>query len=413
VERVTAEFVFWLGVGWVGYTYAVYPVVLFLLASLTQSVRDIAFVLRRRNRREAARAETLPRISLLVAAYNEASVMEEKLRNTAALDYPAGQFELLLGLDASEDATPEIAARFARPGFHVMRFPARRGKLAVINDLAERATGDILVFSDANTMLDPAFLRHLARHFVRPEVGAVCGEMRLTDSSGRVEMEGLYWRYEVSLKFLENRLNCVLGANGGAYAVRRSLYRPMVDWIVEDFQLPMEIRYEGHRVVYDPEAMATEEAAPSLAAEYRRKVRIAAGNFQTLLRNPGFLNPLRGLVAFAYVSHKVMRWLAPMFLLAALGANALLLERPVYAAAFGAQLLFYAAAAIGYVQQRGHKRPGLFSAVFYFVTLNVALLHGMLRYVTGRQRALWSATPRRAGPAPAVPSVQNANSKRS
>jgi cellulose synthase/poly-beta-1,6-N-acetylglucosamine synthase-like glycosyltransferase len=408
---VNAEFVFWLSAGWVAYTYAVYPVILFLLASLTQSVRDIAFVLRRQNRRGAARQEFVPRISLLVAAYNEASVIEEKLKNTAALDYPREQFELLLGLDASEDATPDIASGFAHPSFRVIRFPERRGKLAVINDLAERATGEILVFSDANTLLDSAFLRQIARHFAAPEVGAVCGEMRLTDASGNVEMEGIYWRYEVALKFLENRLNCVLGANGGAYAVRRSLYRPMVGWIVEDFQLPMEIRFEGHRVVYDPEALATEEAAPSLAAEYRRKVRIAAGNFQTLLRNPRFLNPFKGLVALAFFSHKVVRWLAPMFLLAALIANSFLFSRPFYAATFAAQILFYAAAGVGYVQQRGHKRPGLFSAVFYFVTLNVALMHGMLRYVTGRQHALWTATPRSGAVAPQAHSEESPASK--
>lgn len=391
-----AELVFWASVGAVAYTYLLYPLLLFLLASLTQTARDILFLLTRRSRRGAAHHEFEPRVALLVAAYNEENVIEEKLQNSAQLDYPAEKMEVLLGLDAPNDSTPERATRIAQPSLRVFPFPTRRGKLAVINDLAQRTTADILIFSDANTMLEPDSVRLLVRHFERPRTGAVCGELRLVSAGGKTEMEGLYWRYEVALKFLENRLNCVLGANGGVYAVRRSLFRPMEKWIVEDFQLPMEIRFEGHRVVYCPEAVGTEEAAPSLAAEYRRKVRIGAGAYQTLLRNPQFLNPFKGLPAFAYFSHKVVRWLAPMFLVAALISNIFLSTRPFFVGTLAAQAAFYLLALLGYSRQRHGASAGGFAFVaYYFSVMNLALLHGMGRYLSGRQQVMWSATPRR------------------
>lgn len=396
--------IFWVSAAAVVYTYALYPLLLLVFSSFKQTYRDLRFLLRRRNRRSGTREAFEPRVALLVSAFNEDAVIEEKLRNASQLDYPAEKWELLLGLDAPEDSTAERAARLAQPNFRVFPFLVRRGKLAVINDLAGRTDAEILVFSDANTLLEPDSVRRLVRHFVHPRVGAVCGELRLLNPDGRTEMEGLYWRYEVALKFLENRLNCVLGANGGVYAVRRSLYRPLENWIVEDFQLPMEIRFAGHRVVYDPEAIGTEEAAPSLAAEYGRKVRIGAGAFQTLLKNPTFLNPFAGMPFFAYFSHKVLRWLVPLFLLALLAASMLLFSaHPVYVLALVAQVFLYLFAFAGYLRQRAGRPAGIFSVAYYFVVMNLALLHGMLRYLSGRQKVMWSATPRRIASAAVSP----------
>jgi cellulose synthase/poly-beta-1,6-N-acetylglucosamine synthase-like glycosyltransferase len=398
-----AQTAFWASAAAVVYTYAVFPLLLFLLAAVKQMGRDVRFILQRRSRRMSHREAFHPRVAMLVAAYNEEAVIEEKLRNTQSLNYPPDKLELLLGLDCPEDSTEEIARRLAQPNVSIFSFPERRGKLAVINDLAQRTDADILVFSDANTLLAPDTILRLARHFAFSRTGAVCGELRLVSPSGKSEMESLYWRYEVALKFLENRLNCVLGANGGVYAVRRSLFRPLQDWIVEDFQLPMEIRFAGHRVVYDPEATATEEVAPSLSAEYRRKVRIGAGACQTMLRNPGFLNPFKGLPAFAYFSHKVLRWLAPIFLLAMLASSAALAARPLYAALLAAQAGFYGLALAGWAQARRGAPSRLAGTAYYFCSMNLALLHGMCRYLSGRQKAVWSMTPRRRPePAPAA-----------
>jgi cellulose synthase/poly-beta-1,6-N-acetylglucosamine synthase-like glycosyltransferase len=407
VKGSTAAYIFWACLGAVLYTYAVYPVLLFLLAALNQAARDLKFLFVRRQRRTADREQFSPRVAMLVAAYNEQDVIEAKLRNTSALDYPQERFELLLGLDAPSDSTPARAQAVKDPAFRVFHFPERRGKLAVLADLLEHTKADILVFSDANTQLAPHCLRLLTRHFADPEVGAVCGELRLVSQEGKVEMESLYWRYEIMLKFLENRLNCVLGANGAVFAVRRELYRPPASAIVEDFQVPMDIRFGGHRVVYDPEAVATEEAAPTLADEFRRKVRIGTGAFQTLFRCPKFLNPFKGLPTFAFVSHKVLRWFVPVLLLAVLGCNVIVMNSSVlYATLLAGQATFYFLAALGWWRIRSGRSGGLTSAAFYFVSMNAALLLGMLRFFLGLHTAVWSSTPR--GETPSMDTARGA-----
>lgn len=391
-----AAWIFWISSGAVIYSYAVYPALIFVLAASRQTFRDIHFILRRRNRRSSHREPLLPRVALLVAAHNEEHVIEAKLRNTLALDYPAAQMEFLLGLDASTDTTAERVTAMHVPNSRVFDFAERRGKLAVINDLMQRTTADIVVFSDANTMLEPDCVRKLVRHFAAKRTGAVCGELRLVNHDGKPQMESLYWKYEIALKFLENRLNCVLGANGAVYAVRRELYNLNRHWIVEDFQVPMEIRFAGHRVAYDPEAAATEETAPTFRDEFRRKVRIGAGDFQTLFGSLRFLNPFAGMPALAYFSHKVLRWMGPFLLLAALITSAWLAlqGQPLYVAALAMQAGFYLLALVGWLRQRSGHAGGLTSAPFYFCAMNVALLLGFFRFIGGGQQATWQSTPR-------------------
>lgn len=390
-----SEIIFWLALAALLWSYLLYPVLLFVLAALRQTARDVWFLLARRERRQARPEEFAPQVAMLVAAYNEEAVIEQKIANTLALEYPAERFQFLLGLDAPSDSTAERAGRTTHPSFRLHAFSTRRGKLAVLRDLAAATTAEILVFSDANTLLEPQALRQLVRHFRDPQVGAVCGELRLMNADGTPHGESLYWRYEVALKFLENRMGCVLGANGAVYAVRRELFRTDRAWIVEDFQVPMEIRYAGHRVVYDPEAIALEEAAPSLAAEFGRKVRIGAGAFQTFFGNLHFLNPLQGMLALAYFSHKVLRWFGPFFLLAAWGASAALAaQHPVYVAAFAAQTGFYALALAGAAFARRGRSSRLLALPLYFSAVNLALLLGFFRLLSGRQQTQWAATPR-------------------
>lgn len=390
-----AAVIFWVCFGVVLYTYAIYPLLLFMLAALTQTARDLAFLLGRRQRRTGDREHFAPRVAMLVAAYNEQDVIDAKLRNTAALEYPEGQFEFLLGLDSPSDATPDRVHGASHPAFRVFHFAERRGKLAVLGDLLERTTADILVFSDANTQLAPNCLHKLARHFADPSVGAVCGELRVISSDDKTEMESLYWRYEIVLKFLENRLNCMLGANGAVFAVRRELYHPPASAIVEDFQVPMDIRFAGHRVVYDPEAVATEEAAPTHADEFRRKVRIGTGAFQTLFGNPKFLNPLKGLPAFAYLSHKALRWLVPFLLLAVMVCNGMMVPiSPLYATLFACQVAFYLLAGFGWLRVRRGRPAGFSGAAFYFTSMNLALFLGLFRLFGGHRQAVWASTPR-------------------
>ncbi len=389
------QLLFWVSLGALFHSYVLYGGILLICAALKQTLRDLRFMSGRQERRTQTRETVaVPRIAMLVAAYNEAAVIGAKLQNTSSLDYPRDRFEFLLGLDCPTDATGEIVR--AAGTEKVFEFSQRRGKLAVLRDLVAQTQADILFFSDANTLLDSDCLRRISRHFEDPAVGAVCGELRVVAPGSRKEMESAYWRYEVTLKFLENRMNCVLGANGAVYAVRRSLFDLRREWIVEDFQVPMEIRYNGHRVVYDPEAGGTEEAAPDFAAEFRRKVRIGAGAFQTLFSNLRFLNPLHGFLTFAYVSHKVLRWLGPFFLVALFFSSvtlALMGSVPFTAAAV-AQAAFYVLALAGHFLGASSLHGPWFSIPQYFVGMNLALFLGFFRYISGNQKAVWSSTPR-------------------
>jgi cellulose synthase/poly-beta-1,6-N-acetylglucosamine synthase-like glycosyltransferase len=389
---------FWISLSAICYSYFFYPVFLFGLSAIVQTCRDIAFLVGRQNRRATAPSGDMPKVALLVSAHNEQEVIEAKMRNTNSLFYQPGQLDFLLGLDATTDETKVRAERIACPFLKLIEYPTQRGKLAVLCELKKETTAEILVFSDANTMLRPDCVNQLVRHFHDPRVGAVSGEEIRVDANSGAPMASAYWRYEALLKFLESRLNCALGANGAIYAVRRDLFAPKKGWVVEDFQIPMEIRYSGYRVVYDPEALGYEEAAPSMAAEFKRKIRIGAGDFQSLFHNPQFLNPFKGLPAFAYFSHKVLRWLTPVFLLVTLCSNLLLLSRPGFAYFFAAQILFYALALAGYFLDRLGKRPRLFSIPLYFSMMNLALLLGLFRYVSGGQKATWGVTPRNLSP---------------
>jgi cellulose synthase/poly-beta-1,6-N-acetylglucosamine synthase-like glycosyltransferase len=257
------------------YHYAGYPLLLFLVAELSQAKSDVLYLFSRKSRRCMFRSDYLPRVALLVSAYNEAAVIKAKVRNTLQIDYPSDRLECLFGLDAPSDSTPELLAQAESSRLSVHHFDRRRGKLAVLCDLVQRTSAKILVLTDANTMLDRNCVRNLVRHFADPRVGAVSGEeIRVASAGTDPGAESLYWRYESALKLLESRLNCSLGGNGAALAVRQSLFNPQKQSIVEDFQIPMEIRFKGHRVVYDPEAVAVEEIAPTFSAQFARRVRI-------------------------------------------------------------------------------------------------------------------------------------------
>lgn len=375
------------------YSYVAYPVMLFLLAAMVQTVRDALYVVRRRERRR--RTSAPPRVSVIVAAYNEEAVIGRTLRACLEADYPRDRLEILVGVDGATDRTAELARRAGGDAVHVLEFDRRRGKAAVLADCAAEASGDILVLTDANTRLAPDALIRLTRHFDDERVGAVCGELRLAGPDGAPGDEGLYWRYEVVLKMLESRLNAVLGANGALYAVRRDLFpalRP--DVITDDFVVPMKVRARGRRVVYDPEAVAFEETPGRMRDEFRRRLRIGAGNWQALRLCAALLLPWKGPVAIAFWSHKVLRWCTPFLLPVALAANALLLHEPFWRVVFALQCAFYGAAAIGFALSRLGVRGGPFRLAAYFVAINAALGLGMVRGVLHVQRAAWDRTAR-------------------
>ena len=397
-----AEWIFWSCMAAVLYHYAGYPVLLFIVSAIVQAGRDMRFLLSRKNRRARATGD-VPSVAIIFAAFNEQEVIADKLRNTASLRFPPDKLEVLLGLDAPTDASAERARSVAMPGLRIFEFPVRRGKFEVLCDLVQQTSADILVFTDANTILDPECVSKLVRHFSDPRVGAVSGEEVRFGAEG-CSGELLYWRYESAIKILESRLDCLLGANGSVNAIRRTLFKPKAAYLMEDLQISLAIRFGGHRVVYDPEAIAMEDTVASVKGQFERRVRIAAGVFQAWLQNPGYLNPLQGAPAFAFISHRVLRMLVPFLLLAALAANVMLVGRPFYAAILACQFLFYSMAAIGYRLRLTGKTVRLFAMPLQFCLMNSAYIFGLARYLTGQQAHTWKVTPRQSSAAEAVES---------
>ncbi len=402
--------IFWLSAGLVIYTYAIYPLLLVAMAGIRQVLDDLRYAAGRRDRRkpmlDIARAFDYPRVSLVFAAYNEESVIEEKMANCRAIDYPIDRLEILVGCDGCSDRTAQLARAAAVPQatvFDTGDFAQRSGKPAVLNRLVALATGDLVVFSDANTMLQSTAVARLARHFADQRTGCVCGELRVLPREGGPSTEGAYWRYELFLKFLESRLGMLLGANGGVFAARRDLYQPLPKQaIIDDFLIAMRIRDGGYDVIYDPEAAAFEEAAAGVRDEFKRRIRIGAGNFHALRFTARLLSPLAGGICFSYWSHKVLRWLVPFALpLAFVGASGLAangrfsdVERGFYGACAVLGLMMTALAAVGYRMELRNVHRSLFSVPYYFLSMNLALLLGFFRFVTGEQTTVWQRTAR-------------------
>jgi cellulose synthase/poly-beta-1,6-N-acetylglucosamine synthase-like glycosyltransferase len=396
--------VYWVCISTIVYNYAGYPLILLLLSILYQAKSDLSFLLRRKSRRPGPTETSWPSVAILISAFNEEAIIEAKVRNSLEIEYVPDRLEFLIGLDSPTDGTAGLLDRMQFPHLKVFPFSERRGKLAVISELARNTSAEILVFTDANTMFEPHCVANLVRHFANPEIAVVCGEeIRVSGAGIDPGAEGLYWNYESALKFLESRTHLLHSANGGVYAIRRALFHPPPNLIVEDFQIPLELRFQGHRILYDPDAVAVEEIAPTFRSQFERRVRLGAGNFQTLFGHMEYLNPFRGGPAFAYWSHRVLRWLTPLFLLAALFCNLFLWKSWWYGSFLAMQAAFYGLALIGYWLKKRGKEPGICKVPLYFCSMNTAILFGLFRFFSGRQTAAWTVTPR---PVVGLPSQQ-------
>lgn len=385
---------FWISVALLLYTYGGYPFLLVVLGSLKQLKSDLAFGLARRTRRAIRNEADRPRVSIVFAAHNEAAVITQKMLNCASLDYPAESLEILIGCDGCTDATAALARAAAMPNVSVYEFSERCGKPGVLNKLLPRARGEIVVFCDANTEFEPDAIHALVRHFKRPDIGCVCGELRLRSRSGATG-EQLYWRFETLLKFLESRLNMLVGANGALFAIRRSLFVPLPgDGITDDFLIALNVRAAGHSVLYDPEAIAWEDVAPNVRQEFRRRVRIGAGNFHALRYTWRLLNPMAGAVALAFWSHKVCRWLVPVVMAVALLSSAMLAGEPVYAVATTLGLMFLLLGLLGHRLDLRARYWAPASIPYYFLSMNLALFLGLIAFIRGTQSIVWTPTAR-------------------
>ena len=392
------EWVFWGSIFVIIYSYFLYPLLLMAASGMAQLLRDNAYIWRGKNQRSLSwqTDDSLPAVTVVIAAYNEQSCIAQRVEHILSQDYPADKLTLLIGSDGSKDKTAEILAAITDPRLKAHLFTENRGKVSVLNDLLSKVETDITVLTDANTVFMPDTIRRLVRHFADPKVGAVCGELQLIDGETGNNRDGVYWRYERLLKFHESRIDALLGANGANYAIRQSLYQPLpTNTIVDDYKIAMQIARLGYVLKYDPEAIATEESAPTIKDEMGRRIRIGLGNYQACFSMPWMLNPGHGTRWFSYISHKVMRWFVPHMMLIAIISNVFLLHNAVYVALFILQILFYALAFYGYRKHKAGKLLSLpLSLIVFFVSMNYALAVGFVRYFSTNIQGNWQRTER-------------------
>lgn len=393
--QTVLEVVFWTSLFLVGYTYLGYAVLVSVFVKIKHAIKPKVDLLLHTD-------QELPTCSLVIPSYNEADFIAEKARNSLALEYPEEKFQIIFVTDGSNDGTPDVLKEI--PGIQVWHSEERKGKIAAMNRAMAQLNSEITVFCDANTMLNPQCIRQLVKHYQDPKVGGVSGEKIVLSESEDVASgagEGIYWKYESYLKRKDAELKTLVGSAGELFSIRTALYKPVEsDSILDDFMVSMRLVQDGYKVAYEPEAKASETASVNVAEEYKRKVRIAAGGFQSIQRLRRLYNPIKyGLVTFEFVSHRVMRWaVAPFMLPIIFVSNALLLLQngsQLYQLLMACQLLFYAAALLGWILESRKLKVKLLFVPFYFSMMNYAVMAGYVRFVKGSQTALWEKSKRR------------------
>lgn len=370
------------------YNYFLYPAVVIALA---RRKRTAGLVVPPPGR------QALPSVTLIIAAYNEERVIEGKIRNSLALDYPRDKLDVIVISDGSTDATPGIVEGYAREGVISMHQPQRRGKTAALNRAVTAATGDIVVFSDANNMFAPESLRELVKHFADSEVGGVCGLKQIYDSPDRESSHGdsLYWKYESAIKEAESALNSITTADGEIFAVRRDLYEVIDEKVInDDAEITFSLVKRGYRVLYERNAKSFEHASIRIEDDFHVKVRMVSGGFQTVTRHRAFLLPPRSWFALNFLSHKLLRWLAPELMLVIAVTSVLLSDQPLFIAALALQIAFYFLALIGWTKRNQQQLTSLLYIPFYFCAMNLAAFRGLLRFVAGTHSTLWRKAER-------------------
>jgi cellulose synthase/poly-beta-1,6-N-acetylglucosamine synthase-like glycosyltransferase len=379
ILKLTAEIVFGLSAAALFYTYAGYPLLLALASALKP--------------RNVRRGKCEPMVSIIITAYNEERDLASKLNNTLALDYPLERLEIIVASDCSNDQTDEIARSFAGRGVKLYRQSERQGKTAAQNAAVEQARGEIILFSDATSLYQPDAVRAIMPSFADPSVGCVAGRLEYVDDSGSPVGRGArsYWSYETFLKSHESRVGSLIGASGCLYAVRASAYVPLYPEACSDFIIATKMVEQGLRAVYEPNAVCTEETNRQTDKELKMRVRIIAQTFTDLWRHRSMLNPIRsGFYGIQLLSHKVMRYLVPFFLMGLFVSNAVLAPGSLfYRLVFAAQLAGYACPALAWMLDRVGIRSRLLALPQYFMLANLASLIACYQFVRGERYARW------------------------
>jgi cellulose synthase/poly-beta-1,6-N-acetylglucosamine synthase-like glycosyltransferase len=342
----------------------------------------------------------LPGVSLIIPAFNEEGVLNAKLANALAIDYPSDRLEILVASDGSHDRTVFIAESYADRGVRLLAFEQRRGKASVLNDAIVASRHAIICLCDANVMFEPAALRRLVAHLADGRLGAASGEVRIASHESNFgQGESSYYRIERKIQQAESEIGSMMGVDGGMYVVRRELFQPLPsDTILDDFVISMRVLRAGSRIGYVSEAIAHENGTATATQEFRRRVRVAAGAVQSVARGdfPPFSQPVH---FWQYLSHKLLRWLGPLWLAAiAVSSCALVHRAGIYRLALGMQLLVYGVALVATFSLR-LRATRFGGACFYLVMSHVAMAQGLLRGVAGRQAVTWTKADR---PAPST-----------
>ncbi len=390
------QLLFWGSIALVIYTYVGYGVLLYFLVRLKR-----LFV------KPAPIDDTfVTDVTVVVAAYNEEAWIADKVKNCLEFDYPREHLHLLFVTDGSNDRTPQVIADYPKPAganIELYHRDERKGKIAAVNRIMPFIDSPVVIYTDANTVVNKEAVRNIVRHFADPKVGAVAGEKRISlgdraEASGAGE--GIYWKYESALKRWDSELYSVVGAAGELFAIRRSLFEHISeDTIVEDFLTTMRIAQQGYKVVYEPNACAAETSSASVGEELKRKIRIAAGGMQAIVRLAPVLNIFKyGTLSFQYISHRVLRWtLAPLAMILVFFLNIFLLnEGSIYQFMMIAQVAFYFFAALGYILETRQMKVKAFFVPYYFCMMNYAVFRGFFRFLAGRQSVLWERAQRAA-----------------
>lgn len=369
------------------YTYLGYPLILFILIQF-------------KKRKKYDEWSSLPAITHVIAAYNEADCLKRKISNCFDLDYPSHLHEIIIVTDGSNDGSDHLVRAYDH--ITLLHQSSRAGKTAALNRGVKMASHPFIVFSDANTLLNTDCLQQLIRPFTRQDVGVAAGEKKIRSGAKDIAAgagEGMYWQYESLLKRWDDRFYSAVGAAGELYAIRKAYFQPLDERILlDDFYISLSFAQRGHLTAYVPEAYAIEEPSTSIAEEYKRKTRIVAGGFQAMWLLIPLLNVFKyGRLSFQYISHRVLRWtLAPLGLpLVFVLSGILAFYGPeVYLWVFAGQLFFYLFALIGYFLQRRHLRMKIFFIPFYFTFMNYTVFPGFLRFLRGKQTVLWEKAKR-------------------
>ena len=384
------QFLFWTCFTILFYSYIGYGLLLFIIIQLKRKFY-------KKQQTEFSFFE--PEVSLVIAAYNEEKYIENKILNSLKLIYPHQKLKIIIVTDGSNDNTPNIVKGYSQ--IKLFHQPERQGKIAAVHRIMPFIKSPIVVFTDANTLLNIGAIEKIVRHFAQKEVGAVAGEKQILEKENDNASgagEGFYWKYESKLKTWDSELLTVVGAAGELFAIRTELYENIpANTLIEDFYLTLRIAQKGFRVIYEPGAVAVETASANVKEELKRKVRIAAGGIQSIVRLKGLLNPFKyKILTFQYISHRVLRWtLAPLCLALLYISNMVLaFYSPFFHFIFILQIIFYLMALAGFITSKRELKIKVFFIPYYFFIMNYAVFAGFFRYLKGSQSVIWEKSKR-------------------